>query len=169
MNQIGAFQADVWNLPMSPRVQNLYELNKLVGGRVKELEGHALDGIYVAFDDDEWDFDSSVILRVGEKLLTVLAVSGISTAIGIVPVNADLGVGMGYRAFGPLAVHFGKRIERLYWRADSSRHPLALGIELADGVHVRIGDGGDTTIPTASTPSSKEYPAEFDDIMLSVG
>lgn len=115
MNQIGAFQADVWNLPMSPRVQNLYELNKLV------------------------------------------------------PVNADLGVGMGYRAFGPLAVHFGKRIERLYWRADSSRHPLALGIELADGVHVRIGDGGDTTIPTASTPSSKEYPAEFDDIMLSVG
>ena len=46
---------------------------------------------------------------------------------------------------------------------------MALGIELADGVHVRIGDGGDTTIPTASTPSSKEYLAEFDDIMLSVG
>ena len=169
MNQISVCQADVWNLPMSPRVQDLYELNELVGECVKELEGHVLDGIYVAFDDDEWDFDSPVILRVGEKLLIVLAVSGISMAIGIVPANADLGVGMEYRAFGPLAVHFGKRIERLYWRADSSRHPLALGIELADGAHVRIGDGGDITIPTAPAPSSKEYPAEFDDIMLPVG
>ena len=55
MNQMGAFQADVWNLPMSPRVQDLYELNELVGGRVKELEGHTLDGIYVAFNGDEWD------------------------------------------------------------------------------------------------------------------
>lgn len=169
MNQISAFQADVWNLPMSPRVQDLYELNELVGECVKELEGHVLDGIYVAFDDDEWDFDSPVILRVGGKLLIILAVSGISMAIGIVPANADLGVGMGYRAFGPLAVHSGKRIERLYWRADSSRHPLALDIELVDGAHVRIGDGGDITIPTASAPSSKEYPAEFDDIMLPVG
>ena len=169
MNQIGAFQADVWNLPMSPRVQDLYELNKLVGKCVKEFEGHVFDAIYVAFDDDEWDFDSPVILRVGEKLLIVLAVSGISMAIGIVPANADLGVGMGYRVFGPLSVHFGKRIERLYWRADSSRHPLALAIELADGAHVRIGDGGDITIPTASAPSSKEYPAEFDDIVLQVG
>lgn len=169
MNQTSAFQADVWNLPMSPRVQDLYELNELVGGCVKELEGHVLDGIYVAFDDDEWDFDLPVILRVGEKLLTVLAVSGICMAIGIVPANADLGVGMGYRAFGPLVVHFGKRIERLYWRADSGRHPLALAIELADGAHMRIGDGGDIAIPTASAPSSKEYPAEFDDIMLPVG
>lgn len=31
MNQTSAFQADVWNLPMSPRVQDLYELNELVG------------------------------------------------------------------------------------------------------------------------------------------
>ena len=108
-------------------------------------------------------------MRAGEKLLIVLAVSGISMAIGIVSANADLGVGMGYRVFGPLAVHFGKRIERLYWRADSSRQPLALGIELADGAHVRIGDGGDITIPTASASSNKEYPAEFDDIMLPVG
>ena len=169
MNQTSAFQAGVWNLPMSPRVQDLYKLNELVGKCVKELEGHVLDGIYVAFDDDEWDIDSPVILRAGEKLLIVLAVSGISMAIGVVSANADLGVGMEYRAFGPLAVHFGKRIERLYWRADSSRHPLALGIELADGAHMRIGDGGDITIPTAPAPSSKEYPAEFDDIMLPVG
>lgn len=169
MNQISAFQADVWNLPMSPRVQDLYELNELVGKCVKEFEGHVLNAIYVAFDDDEWDFDSPVILRVGEKLLIVLVVSGISMAIGIVSANADLGVGMGYRAFGPLAVHFGKRIERLYWRADSSRQPMALGIELADGAHVRIGDGWDITIPTASASSNKEYPAEFDDIMLPVG
>lgn len=45
MEQTSTFQADAWNLPMSPRVQDLYELNELVGGRVKELEGYALDGI----------------------------------------------------------------------------------------------------------------------------
>ena len=75
---------------------------------------------------------------------------------------------LSWRVYAPVGDAFGKLVERIYWRADDLFHPLALGLELEGGMHLRVGDGGDTTEPALVDSRAVDDVTEFDEVILPV-
>lgn len=76
---------------------------------------------------------------------------------------------LSWREYGPASDAFGRVVERVLWRADDRFHPLALGLGLGGGVHLRVGDGGDGTMPEPVGPLVASEATEFDDVVLPAG
>ena len=174
-----------------PRYEDLDSIDSAVGGELSRLVGQRLESVYVVFDardegQDAWDFDAPVILRFEELDVAVESVSGLSlsVAFGWAPTGSPLRMyppdggandeinswyDLSWREYDPVSDVFGRVVERVYWRADDCFHPLALGLRLEGGVHLRVGDGGDDTIPELVDPLVVNEATEFDDVVLPAG
>lgn len=174
-----------------PRYEDLDSIDSAVGGELSRLVGQRLESVYVVFDardegQDAWDFDAPVILRFEELDVAVESVSGLSlsVAFGWAPTGSPLRMyppdggandeinswyDLSWREYDPVSDVFGRVVERVYWRADDCFHPLALGLRLEGGVHLRVGDGGDDTIPELVDPFVVNEAIEFDDVVLPAG
>ena len=174
-----------------PRYEDLDSVDSAVGRELSGLVGRRLDSVYVVFDandegPDVWEFDAPTILRFGGLDVAVESVSGLflSVAFGRAPIGSPLRMyppdggandeinswyDLSWREYNPASDAFGRVVERVYWRADDCFHPLALGLRLEGGVHLRVGDGGDDTIPELVDPLVVNEATEFDDVVLPAG
>jgi len=174
-----------------PRYEDLDSVDSAVGRELSGLVGRRLDSVYVVFDangegPDAWEFDAPTILRFGGLIVAVESVSGLflSVAFGRAPIGSPLRMyppdggangeinfwyNLSWREYDPASDAFGRVVERVYWRADDCFHPLALGLRLEGGVHLRVGDGGDDTIPELVDPLVVNEATEFDDVVLPAG
>lgn len=174
-----------------PRYKNLDSVDSAAGGELSGLVGQRLESIYVVFDTndegpDAWEFNAPTILRFDGLDVAVESVSGLflSVAFGRAPIGSPLRMyppdggdndeinswyDLSWREYDSVSDAFGRVVERVYWRADDCFHPLALGLRLEGGVHLRVGDGGDDTIPELIDPLVVNDATEFDEVVLPVG
>lgn len=174
-----------------PRYEDLDSVDSAVGRELSGLVGRRLESAYVVFDTndegpDAWDFDAPTILRFEGLDVAVESVSGLflSVAFGRAPIGSPLRMyppdggdndeinswyDLSWREYDSASDAFGRVVERVYWRADDCFHPLALGLRLEGGVHLRVGDGGDDTIPELVDPLVVNEATEFDDMVLPAG
>lgn len=174
-----------------PRYEDLDSVDSAVGRELSGLVGRRLDSVHVVFDandegPDAWEFDAPTILRFGGLDVAVESVSGLflSVTFGRAPIGSPLRMyppdggandeinswhDLSWREYDPASDAFGRVVERVYWRADDCFHPLALGLRLEGGVHLRVGDGGDDTIPEFVDPLVVNEATEFDDVVLPAG
>lgn len=157
--------------------ENLDGLDSACGERLDALVGQVLEGVYVVFDaaEETWNLSAPCVLRFSATDVVVESHSGKSMSVeaGRAPLDVPLlmvAPGLpendefnalfdrSWRRYGPVSAAFGRTVERVYWRADDLLHPLALGLRLEGGHHLRIGDDGDTTVSRswgfASAPRS---------------
>ena len=174
-----------------PRYEDLDSIDSAVGRELSGLVGRRLESVYVVFDandegPDAWEFDAPTILRLEGLDVAVNSVSGLflSVAFGRAPIGSPLRMyppdggandeinswyDLSWREYDSVSDAFGRVVERVYWRADDCFHPLALGLRLEGGVHLRVGDGGDDTIPELVDPFVVNEETEFDDMVLPAG
>lgn len=162
-------------------------IDEAYGPALSVLEGEVVEAVYVVYGDDGWCYDAPVVLRLASTDLAVNSISGFRLAVGI----EQMDEGRMVRILGcdddPEGVFDGiagdlrwrvhdcsggiasTKIEQFYWVADGGYHPLALCCRLDSGVHLRIGDFDDQTVPRLGEPNDGSFMDEFDRHILPLG